>query len=97
VQGSRRSRRLRRALRRAGYRGVHVDGLEAQALSSSVAPQPSRPMSTPFVVAPGKTRYQRRSAGLPRGIVGFPGLGVEAPQFTIDLTQVDAELAEWTS
>jgi len=58
-------------------------------------PESSRPKSAPppvFILPPGESRYQRRSAHLPSGVAAFKGLGAE-PEITVDLTEVDAELA----
>lgn len=51
-------------------------------------PEPSRPKPMPppvYILPPGTSRYQKRSANLPRGVERFTGLG-EDLEITVDLT-----------
>ena len=86
-----RQRRKRVKRKRKGARSTSAltSRLETAA---PIRPEPSRPRTSPppvYVLPPGESRYQRRSANLPSGIERFTGLGGD-PEITVDLTEVES-------
>ncbi len=76
----------RRLRRRSRPTTAFSDRLDTAA---PARPADSRPKSIPppvYILPPGETRYQRRSANLPSGIEGFTWLQEET-EITVDLTE----------
>lgn len=85
----RRSKGARR--RRSGARSTSTFASRLES-AAPARPERSRPSPSPapvYVLPPGESRYQRRSANLPSGVDRFTGLGGEV-EVTVDLTEVEA-------